>query len=188
MNSTQLVEDSEGCILTSHPAEYQIANQQFIPSSIPLDLCDVLMKYCQISIHPAREGHPPSGNTWLIGPIFWSDSNTIAKFFGPAEREDAWRQSYHENFYIIGSSQNDGSEFIGLSVDPQLYGMVFHFRVEALGPPLGIPKIANSFSEWLEKTLESGPDVSSCYWGMPDFKDMGPAIPGDPYYRPFGIQ
>ena len=45
--------------------------------------------------------------------------------------------------------------------------------------------VANSFEEWLERTLDLGPNARAPYWYQPGFKDLGPLIPEDPYYEPF---
>ena len=46
------------------------------------------------------------------------------------------------------------------------------------------PGVAKSFTEWLERTLDACPDAPFNYWQMPNFTDLGPAIPDDPNYEP----
>lgn len=44
--------------------------------------------------------------------------------------------------------------------------------------------IAQSIYEWLERTLNHGPNAERPYWREKSFKDYDPVIPADPYYKP----
>lgn len=92
---------------------------------------------------------------------------------------------YMWNYLYLGPSLNDGG--VGICASPENFGKIAYCTVNANSDRGDIPIVANSFTEWIERTLDAGPDAPCPYWQMPDFIDLGPAIPGDPFYRPIGI-
>ena len=67
-----------------------------------------------------------------------------------------------------------------------MFGRIAYITFDAHSERGDVPIVANSFTDWLERTLDHGPDVDCFYWELPEFVDLGPAIPNDPSYRPIG--
>jgi len=88
------------------------------------------------------------------------------------------------NYVYLGTSLADGG--VGICNAPENFGKIAFCTVNANSERGDIPIVANSFTEWVARTLDLGPDSRERYWELPDFIDLGPAIPGDPYYRPIG--
>lgn len=70
---------------------------------------------------------------------------------------------------------------IAIDTHEERFGWIGHYWYESDLSCGGFPVVAHSFTEWLERTLASGPDIR--YWEREDFVDLGPAIPGDPNYH-----
>ena len=91
---------------------------------------------------------------------------------------------YFTDEYLFASSSLRGTDYLGIDLHPERFGWIGNFWYEGNLAEGNFPVVAHSFTEWLERTLDAGPDATCHYWEMPDFKDMGPAIPNDPNYVP----
>ena len=91
---------------------------------------------------------------------------------------------HYDCCFIFGCSEDDGGIQICLDLNPPNAGRVFYMHHEFAGPSLGCAVIAQSFTEWLERTIAAGPDAPRPYWWEQGFKDYGPVIPNDPSYEP----
>ena len=91
---------------------------------------------------------------------------------------------YLFDYLNFGYNTEDGG--LGICADSENFGKIAYFTFSTCSDRGDIPIVANSFTEWLERTLSHGPDADCFYWELPDFMDLGPAIPNDPRYRPIG--
>ena len=148
-----------------------------MPPGVPRELEIYFRDYLELRIFCAEPYPPDRKNMWIVRPA-WDES--LKSFFDHQEVDDLSMK--YGSLYFIAQSANDGSEFIGISLLDEAPGAIFYFRIQSAGIPHGMPRIAESFSEWLERTLDPTPYAPCPYWERPDFQDMGPAIPDDPFY------
>lgn len=99
---------------------------------------------------------------------------------------DPEQYPYFDNVWQIGENQYYGSGrelVVDLHPGPRFgyIGWVTQTDIDYGG---GAIVIAKSFFEWLERTLDHGPHAERPYWRETGFKDYGPLIPDDPYYKP----
>jgi hypothetical protein len=97
------------------------------------------------------------------------------------------------NVYLIASCWTNTSDHLAIDLNPERFGWIINVWYNPNLAEGDYPVVAHSFTEWLERTLDAGPGIAcydagpgkACYyWASPDFVDMGPAIPGDPHYKP----
>lgn len=96
-----------------------------------------------------------------------------------------WTGGSHPHFdgcFVFGESLSGGPDYLAVDLHEDRLGWIVVVWYEFSWEDASYPVVAHSFSEWLEKTVESGPDVR--YWERADFVDLGPAIPDDICYRP----
>jgi hypothetical protein len=179
----ELLSNTVGCVLEPLDALLIDKYRERIPFLAPRDLVDLFSDYKKVEIFVDDQKIPPNSNSWNLQPGFFTTSPTIASFFGPPLPEDEYMAEYHEKFYRLGHRASDGAHIIGISCHPESVGIMFDYYVDCVGAPLGLRKIANTFTEWIERTLAAGPD-GEIYWFKSDFIDLGPAVPNDPYYEP----
>jgi len=95
---------------------------------------------------------------------------------------------YFENVFVLATSTLWGTDHIGIDLHPERFGWIGCYWYQGDLIAGNYPVVAHSFSEWLERILDTGdkagPDGTSHYWDMAGFVDLGPAIPGSPHYQP----
>ncbi len=123
---------------------------------------------------------PFARNGWFFGenlacwPYF-----SVNEFIGEPGRLD-----YLDDVWVVAHSSMDGSVVLGVDLHPDGFGRIGLVSYTDILVGGGSIVVALTFSEWLERTLDLGPEAEAPYWRQNGFKDYGPLIPGDPYYRP----
>jgi hypothetical protein len=120
-------------------------------------------------------------NGWQLSTA-WLDLTLGQAFMDPEPVGD--RGDFMWNYLNFGYSLRDGG--VGICAAPENFGKIAYCTFNAASDRGDIPIVANSFTEWIERTLDAGEDATCFYWQMPGFTDLGPAIPGDPNYTPLG--
>jgi len=125
------------------------------------------------------DGEIPNENAWKSYRINdWVTDTANDLVFG-------WtggRHPHFDNCFVIGESLSGGPDYLVVDLHEDRLGWILVVWYEFNWEDASYPVVAHSFSEWIEKTVESGPDIR--YWKRAEFVDLGPAIPEDIYYRP----
>lgn len=116
------------------------------------------------------KGGPPNRNGWIFvnKDLVYGNVNEML-LHGMTEGADP----YLNSVYVIGENAVTG--FLGVDLNPGRFGWIGFYWFDYDLSEAGFPVVAHSFSEWLEKTIKSGPDVR--YWERDDFTGLGTAIP-----------
>lgn len=93
---------------------------------------------------------------------------------------------YLENVFLIATSSVRDVTHIAIDLNPHRFGFIGHYWYQGDLGWGGYPLVAKSFLEWLSKTIDYLPNSDRFYWEVPDFIDLGSAIPNDKSYRPIG--
>jgi len=94
--------------------------------------------------------------------------------------------SYLDEVWQLAYYAEDGATLIAVDLNPDGFGRIGLVTYsDALTG--GACVIAESFEDWIERTLDLGPEAETPYWYQPGFKDLGPLIPHDQGYRPFHV-
>ena len=88
---------------------------------------------------------------------------------------------YLENYRVLGSWSSGDSLVIGAAGHHLGKIAVVFSQIRSEGG--NVPLIAGSLEEWIERTLDDGPDCRHPYWRRQGFEELGSAIPGDPAYE-----
>lgn len=120
--------------------------------------------------NPKNGWHLMDTNSWLYDTV---NSNLVGDV-------ESGGDPYLERVFVLGFSEAFG--LIAVDTHQERFGWIGHYWYEGDLSCGGFPAVAHSFTEWLERTLASGPYVR--YWNRGDFRDLGPAIPNDPGYQP----
>jgi hypothetical protein len=140
-------------------------------------------KYPYVGLYCGVDLKRRSRNSWLLSSSNF-DSSLADIFMYGEKNEDAG--DFLFNYICFGSSHSDGGIGLGICAAPVNFGKIACCTFSACSERGDVPIVANTFTEWLERTLDHGPDADCFYWQKDDFIDLGPAIPGDPNYRPIG--
>ena len=124
-------------------------------------------------------------NGWnLWGVSYWGCETLTESLYyyegdGQGSKWEQLSQCYH-----FGNWAGDGAQLLAVDLRPERYGYIIECLKTQMTYGGDVPVIAHSFTEWLERTLDAGPDIEGGYWEQPGFVDYGPALEGDPYYTP----
>lgn len=94
--------------------------------------------------------------------------------------------SYLDEVWQLAYYAEDGATLIAVDLNPGGFGRIALVTYsDALSG--GACVVAESFEDWIERTVALGPEADAPYWYQPGFKDLGPLIPRDQGYRPFHV-
>ncbi len=122
---------------------------------------------------------PPARNGWeIVSTAEWLFPTPNDLLLGGPQNT----APYFDRCFAFANSLFGGPDYLAVDLHEDRWGWVvltwFEYSIEDAPYPV----IAYSFTEWLERTVASGPDAR--YWERPEFVDLGPAIPDHPNYRP----
>ena len=113
--------------------------------------------------------------------LTWWPNCTVNQYFDGNPNE----YTYFEDVWRIVDYAYDGGEIIAIDLHPgPRFGYIGWVTQTDIDYGGGAIVVAKSFFEWLGRTLDHGPDAQRPYWREEGFKDYGPLIPDDPYYKP----
>lgn len=146
---------------------------------LPEELVWFIKRYDEVEIYCVDINLPRNG--WRISDLVWWPRYTVNE--ERAAEPDEY--PYFENVWHICSYAFDGGEQIVIDLHPgPRFGRIGWLTQTDFDYGGGAIVIAKSFFEWLERTLDHGPYAQRPYWREESFKDYGPLIPDDPYYKP----
>jgi hypothetical protein len=161
-----------------------ISRLDSVSAEIRAEIAWLFVKYPNLGIFKEETGPPnwkSSNNSWQLSSSYLD--LTLADTFMGGEKYDD-QGDYMWNYLQFGFSCRDGG--VGICTESAMFGKIAFCTFTASSERGDIPVVANSFTEWVERTIHHGPDAICYYWETSDFIDLGPAIPNDPSYRPIG--
>ncbi len=146
---------------------------------LPDELIWLSARYSRLELYSTFAPQPRNG--WQLGELTWWPRYTVNQDRGG----DPSEYPYFEDVWQIATYARDGGELIAVDLhEGPNFGRIGWVTQTDIDYGGGAIVVALSFTEWLERTLDLGPDASGPYWRQKGFKDYGPLIPDDPYYRP----
>jgi len=146
---------------------------------LPKDLSWFRDHYAIVNLYSEVSPYPRNG--WRLGHLSsWPDLTVNESRGGDPQEypyfEDVWEIAHYamDGGIIVAVDLHEGANFGRI-------GVVSQTDMDYGG---GAVVVSLSFSEWLERTLDLGANAGAPYWRQKGFKDYGPLIPADPYYRP----
>ena len=140
--------------------------------------------YRDVGIFCDKDFNGLGTNSWDLGLLTCIGTSLADTFLYGERRGDCG--DYLFNFWQFATNLEDGGVGLGICSDSENFGRIACCTFTASSERGDVPIVANSFTEWLERTLDYGPEADCFYWEDPEFVDLGPAIPGDPNYRRIG--
>lgn len=147
---------------------------------LPDDMLEFRRQLVEANIFASHlpDGIRSSPNGWLLWYTRHWGFDTLMEELGE-DPGDIWGQL--RQCYTFARSGR-GNDIIAVDLRPEKYGNVVCFVSNQITYGGDIPIVAHSFTDWLTRTLDSGPD-SDFYWECAGFEDLGPAMEGDPCYE-----
>jgi hypothetical protein len=148
---------------------------------VPPELEDLWKVVSEIEIfHPERVFQAPRNSWQTANTDTWLAISVNEKLLHSDFEKDG-AHLYLRDVYVLAMNAAHG--VIAVDTHRERLGWIGYFRWNEEHPmsKAGYPVVAHSFREWLERTVEAGPDV--LYWQEKGFKDLGSAIPNDPNYK-----
>lgn len=145
---------------------------------LPDELVWLIQHYEVINVNSEGIGNPRNG--WRMSDLIGWPRYTVNQYFDGDPHEYA----HFEDVWLAADSCFDGGEVIAVDLHPgPRFGCIGWVTQTDIDYGGGAIVIAKSFFEWLERTLDHGPHAERPYWREAGFKDYGPLIPDDPYYK-----
>ncbi|OAI56707.1 hypothetical protein AYO49_03705 [Verrucomicrobiaceae bacterium SCGC AG-212-N21] len=148
--------------------------------SLPGDMLEFRRQIAEANVFAS---HLPNGvcaspNGWVLWHTRYWGFETLIEELGE-DPGGIWAQLSQCYCFARSGRRN---EILAVDLRPERFGNVVSFVSSQLTYGGDIPVVAKSFTDWLSRTLDAGPD-SEFYWECAGFEDLGPAMEGDPCYE-----
>ncbi|HYC71210.1 MAG TPA: hypothetical protein VEB66_08395 [Opitutaceae bacterium] len=143
---------------------------------VPPDLREFRAQVKSVALFPPPPNSPPKPNGWTIPSTDYWLSDTVNEALVHSDDDG---DEYLRRVFVLAHSDRLG--VIGVDTHPERLGWIGFYWYQLNLSDGGYPIVAHGFREWLERTLEAGPE--KFYWEDDRFTDLGPAIPEDSGYN-----
>lgn len=171
------LDQAPNCLVVERSGQFDVTKRTHgVPlHRLPDDLVWLIKHYEQIEINSESIRDPRNG-WWMRGLDWWPRYTTNDDRGGDPEK-----YPYFEDVWVLANYAFDGGEHIAIDLHPgPRFGYIGWVTQTDIDYGGGAIVIAKSFFEWLERTLDHGPDAELPYWREKSFKDYAPLIPDDP--------